>query len=154
MTNEFHHLLISICFPSWFSKLSDSPTCLKWADDTQKSSMGPHGRQSFLLLTLKALVVLLTFWAGAWGTDASLHCSEQPSSLVLGAGNTPAFFLLGSVCFLTVTLKAPYLQLVWSWAYGTGLPVLPYLLLTAFLTAGFSRGLDHLMGKNCWVPAR
>jgi len=70
-------------------------------------------------------------------------------SLVLGFGNAPAFLLLGSVIFLTVTLKAPLSAtgLVLGFT-GQGLTALPYLLLTAFLTVGFSKGLDHLMGKK------
>ncbi|WP_445278208.1 chloride channel protein [Streptococcus sp. KHUD_013] len=106
-----------------------------------------------LLFTLKALVVLLTFWAGAYGgtltpSFALGMAGAALISLVLGVGNTPAFFLLGSVCFLTVTLKAPLSAtgLVLGFT-GQGLTALPYLLLTAFLTVGFSKGLDHLMGK-------
>ena len=108
----------------------------------------------FLLLTLKALVVLLTFRAGAYGgtltpSFALGMAGAALISLVLGVGNTPAFFLLGSVCFLTVTLKAPLSAtgLVLEFT-GQGLTALPYLLLTAFLTVGFSKGLDHLMGKK------
>ena len=107
-----------------------------------------------LLFTLKALVVLLTFWAGAYGgtltpSFALGMAGAALISLVLGIGNTPAFFLLGSVCFLTVTLKAPLSAtgLVLGFT-GQGLTALPYLLLTAFLTVGFSKGLDHLMGKK------
>ena len=107
-----------------------------------------------LLFTLKALVVLLTFWAGAYGgtltpSFALGMAGAALISLVLGVGNTPAFFLLGSVCFLTVTLKAPLSAtgLVLGFT-GQGLTALPYLLLTAFLTVGFSKGLDHLMGKK------
>ena len=108
----------------------------------------------FLLFTLKALVVLLTFWAGAYGgtltpSFALGMAGAALISLVLGVGNTPAFFLLGSVCFLTVTLKAPLSAtgLVLGFT-GQGLTALPYLLLTAFLTVGFSKGLDHIMGKK------
>ena len=108
----------------------------------------------FLLLTLKALVVLLTFWAGAYGgtltpSFALGMAGAALISLVLGVGNTPAFFLLGSVCFLTVTLKAPLSAtgLVLGFT-GQGLTALPYLLLTAFLTVGLSKGLDRLMGRK------
>lgn len=107
-----------------------------------------------LLFTLKALVVLLTFRAGAYGgtltpSFALGMAGAALISLVLGVGNTPAFFLLGSVCFLTVTLKAPLSAtgLVLGFT-GQGLTALPYLLLTAFLTVGFSKGLDHLIGKK------
>ena len=107
-----------------------------------------------LLFTLKALVVLLTFWAGAYGgtltpSFALGMAGAALISLVLGVGNAPAFLLLGSVIFLTVTLKAPLSAtgLVLGFT-GQGLTALPYLLLTAFLTVGFSKGLDHLMGKK------
>ena len=107
-----------------------------------------------LLFTLKALVVLLTFWAGAYGgtltpSFALGMAGAALISLVLGFGNAPAFLLLGSVIFLTVTLKAPLSAtgLVLGFT-GQGLTALPYLLLTAFLTVGFSKGLDHLMGKK------
>lgn len=107
-----------------------------------------------LLFTLKALVVLLTFWAGAYGgtltpSFALGMAGAALISLVLGVGNTPAFFLLGSVCFLTVTLKAPLSAtgLVLGFT-GQGLTALPYLLLTAFLTVGFSKGLDRLIGQK------
>ena len=107
-----------------------------------------------LLFTLKALVVLLTFWAGAYGgtltpSFALGMAGAALISLVLGVGNAPAFLLLGSVIFLTVTLKAPLSAtgLVLGFT-GQGLTALAYLLLTAFLTVGFSKGLDHLMGKK------
>ena len=107
-----------------------------------------------VLLTLKALVVLLTFWAGAYGgtltpSFALGMAGAALISLVLDIGNAPAFLLLGSVIFLTVTLKAPLSAtgLVLGFT-GQGLTALPYLLLTAFLTVGFSKGLDHLMGKK------
>ena len=72
-----------------------------------------------LLFTLKALVVLLTFWAGAYGgtltpSFALGMAGAALISLVLGVGNAPAFLLLGSVIFLTVTLKAPCLRRAWS----------------------------------------
>ena len=115
---------------------------------------GISWKTAFFLFVLKALVVLLTFWAGAYGgtltpSFALGMAGAALISLVLGVGNTPAFFLLGSVCFLTVTLKAPLSStgLVLGFT-GQGLTALPYLLLTAFLTVGFSKGLDHLMGKK------
>ena len=108
----------------------------------------------FLLLTLKALVVLLTFRAGAYGgtltpSFALGMAGAALISLVLGVGNTPAFFLLGSVCFLTVTLKAPLSAtgLVLGFT-GQGLTALPYLLLTAFLSLGLTQVLDRLMGRK------
>ena len=110
-----------------------------------------------VLFTLKAIVVLLTFWAGAYGGTLTPSfalgiAGAALISLLLGAGNAPAFLLLGSVIFLTVTLKAPLSAtgLVLGFT-GQGLTALPYLLLTAFLTVGFSKGLDHLMGKKIKV---
>ena len=107
-----------------------------------------------LLFTLKALVVLLTFWAGAYGgtltpSFALGMAGAALISLVLGVGNTPAFFLLGSVCFLTVTLKAPLSAtgLVFGFT-GQGLTALPYLLLTAIVTFGLTQGFDRLMGRK------
>jgi len=107
-----------------------------------------------LLFTLKALVVLLTFRAGAYGGTLTPSfalgiAGAALISLLLGVGNAPAFLLLGSVIFLTVTLKAPLSAtgLVLGFT-GQGLTALPYLLLTAFLTVGLSKGLDHLMGKK------
>ena len=111
--------------------------------------------QTILLhFILKALVVLVTFWAGVYGgtltpSFALGMAGAALISLVLGVGNAPAFLLLGSVIFLTVTLKAPLSAtgLVLGFT-GQGLTALAYLLLTAFLTVGFSKGLDHLMGKK------
>lgn len=110
-----------------------------------------------LLFTLKALVVLLTFRAGAYGGTLTPSfalgiAGAALISLLLGVGNAPAFLLLGSVIFFTVTLKAPLSAtgLVLGFT-GQGLTALPYLLLTAFLTVGLSKGLDHLMGKKIKV---
>lgn len=106
------------------------------------------------LFTLKAIVVLLTFWAGAYGgtltpSFALGMAGAALISLVLGVGNAPAFLLLGSVIFLTVTLKAPLSAtgLVLGFT-GQGLTALPYLLITAFLTVGLSKGLDRLIGRK------
>ena len=108
----------------------------------------------FLLLTLKALVVLLTFWAGAYGgtltpSFALGMAGAALISLVLGFGNAPAFLLLGSVCFLTVTLKAPLSAtgLVLGFT-GQGLTALPYLLLTAIVTFGLTQGFDRLIRRK------
>lgn len=108
----------------------------------------------FLLLTLKALVVLLTFWAGAYGgtltpSFALGMAGAALISLVLGFGNAPDFLLLGSVCFLTVTLKAPLSAtgLVLGFT-GQGLTALPYLLLTAIVTFGLTQGFDRLIRRK------
>lgn len=107
-----------------------------------------------LLFILKALVVLVTFWAGAYGgtltpSFALGMAGAALISLALGVGNTPAFLLLGSVIFLTVTLKAPFSAtgLVIGFT-GQGLDALLYLLLTAFLTYGLTQRLDRMMGRK------
>lgn len=107
-----------------------------------------------LLFILKALVVLVTFWAGAYGgtltpSFALGMAGAALISLVLGVGNTPAFLLLGSVIFLTVTLKAPLSStgLVIGFT-GQGVDALPYLLLTAILTYCLIQRLNRLMGRK------
>lgn len=107
-----------------------------------------------LLFILKALVVLVTFWAGAYGgtLTPSLALGMAGAaliSLVLGVGNTPAFLLLGSVIFLTVTLKAPLSAtgLVIGFT-GQGVVALPYLLLTAILTYCLIQRLNRLIGRK------
>ena len=107
-----------------------------------------------LLFTLKALVVLLTFWAGAYGgtltpSFALGMAGAALFTLAFGIESPSTILLIGAVCFLTVTLKAPFSAtgLVIGFT-GQGLDALPYLLLTAFLTAGLSKGLDRLMGRK------
>ena len=115
---------------------------------------GISWKTAFLLFVLKTLVVLLTLWAGAYGgtltpSFALGMAGATLISFVLGVGNAPAFLLLGSVCFLTVTLKAPLSAtgLVIGFT-GQGLDALPYLLLTAFLTVGLTQRLDRIMGRK------
>ena len=115
---------------------------------------GISWKTAFLLFVLKALVVLLTLWAGAYGgtltpSFALGMAGAALISFVLGVGNAPSFLLLGSVCFLTVTLKAPLSAtgLVIGFT-GQGLDALPYLLLTAFLTYGLTQRLDRMMGRK------
>lgn len=115
---------------------------------------GSNGKTVLVLMVLKALVVIVTLWAGAYGgtltpSFALGMAGAALLSLVLGVGNTPAFLLLGSVCFLTVTLKAPFSAtgLVLGFT-GQGLDALPYLLLTAFLTYGLTQRLDRMMGRK------
>ena len=111
-------------------------------------------KTALVLFVLKALVVLLTLWAGAYGgtltpSFALGMAGAALISLSLGVGNTPAFLLLGSVIFLTVTLKAPLSAtgLVIGFT-GQGIDALPYLLLTAVLTYGLTQRLDCLMGRK------
>lgn len=115
---------------------------------------GISWKTAFLLFVLKALVVLLTLWAGAYGgtltpSFALGMAGAALISLVLGVGNVPSVLLMGSVCFLTVTLKAPLSAtgLVIGFT-GQGLDALPYLLLTAFLTVGLTQRLDRMMGRK------
>ena len=108
----------------------------------------------FLLFILKALLVLLTLWAGAYGgtltpSFALGMAGAALFTLAFGLESPSTILLIGAVCFLTVTLKAPLsaIGLVIGFT-GQGLDALPYLLLTAFLTAGLSKGLDRLMGRK------
>ena len=111
---------------------------------------GSNGKTVFLLFILKALVVLITFWAGAYGGTLTPSFSLGMAgaallSFTLGVENHTTLLLLGSVCFLTVTLRAPL--------SATGLVVgftglnqesLPYLLATAYVAYGFAKTLDAL----------
>jgi len=111
---------------------------------------GSNGKTVFLLFILKALVVLITLWAGAYGGTLTPSFSLGIAgaallTMILGSGNQPAVMLLGSVCFLAVTLKAP-----WS-ATGlvmgfTGQPfeAIPFLLVTAYLAFCFAKMLDRI----------
>lgn len=108
----------------------------------------------FLLLTLKALVVLLTFWAGAYGGTLTPSfalgiAGAAIFTLAFGLESSSIILLIGAVCFLTVTLKAPFSAtgLVIGFT-GQGLDALPYLLLTAFLTYGLAQRLDRMMGRK------
>ena len=115
-------------------------------------------KTSLVLFVLKALVVLLTLWAGAYGgtltpSFALGMAGAALISLALGVGNTPAFLLLGSVIFLTVTLKAPLSAtgLVIGFT-GQGIDALPYLLLTAFLAHALGKVLDRFPWKGLIRP--
>ena len=111
-------------------------------------------KTAFLLFVLKALVVLLTLWAGAYGgtltpSFALGMAGAALFTLAFGLESPSTILLIGAVCFLTVTLKAPFSAtgLVIGFT-GLGLDALPYLLLTAFLTAGLSQRLDRMMGRK------
>ena len=108
----------------------------------------------FLLFVLKALVVLLTLWAGAYGgtltpSFALGMAGAALFTLAFGLESPSTILLIGAVCFLTVTLKAPFSAtgLVIGFT-GQGLDALPYLLLTAFLTVGLTQRLDRLFGRK------
>ncbi len=69
-------------------------------------------------------------------------------TMILGGGNQPAVLLLGSVCFLAVTLKAPLSAtgLVMGFT-GQSLEAIPFLLVTAYLAFGFAKMLDIPLGE-------
>lgn len=107
-----------------------------------------------VLFVLKALVVLLTLWAGAYGGTLTPSFALGMAGAVLltlafGLEASSTILLIGAVCFLTVTLNAPFSAtgLVIGFT-GQGLEALPYLLLTAVLTYGLTQRLDRLMGRK------
>ena len=109
---------------------------------------GSNGKTVFLLFILKALVVLITLWAGAYGgtltpSFALGMAGAALLSFTLGFENHTTLLLLGSVCFLTVTLRAPLSAtgLVVGFT-GLTLESLPYLLVTAYAAYGFAKILD------------
>ena len=111
-------------------------------------------KTALVLFVLKALVVLLTLWAGAYGgtLTPSFALGMAGASLItlaFGLEASSTILLIGAVCFLTVTLNAPFSAtgLVIGFT-GQGLEALPYLLLTAVLTYGLTQRLDRLMGKK------
>lgn len=115
---------------------------------------GISWKTAFLLFVLKALVVLLTLWAGAYGgtltpSFALGMAGAALFTLTFGIESPSTILLIGAVCFLTVTLKAPFSAtgLVIGFT-GQGLDALPYLLLTAFLTVGLTQRLDRMMGRK------
>ena len=110
---------------------------------------GSNGKTVFLLFILKALVVLITLWAGAYGgtltpSFALGMAGAALLSMILGLDSQPTVLLLGSVCFLSVTLRAPISAtgLVIGFT-GIGLDSLPYLLVTAVLAYEFAKILDR-----------
>ena len=64
--------------------------------------------------------------------------------MILGLDSQSTVLLLGSVCFLSVTLRAPWSAtgLVIGFT-GLGIDSLPYLLVTAVLAYEFAKMLDH-----------
>ena len=109
---------------------------------------GSNGKTVFLLFILKALVVLIILWAGAYGgtltpSFALGMAGAALFGMILGGDSQPTVLLFGSVCFLSVTLRAPWSAtgLVIGFT-GIGLDSLPYLLVTAFLAYGFAKVLD------------
>ena len=110
---------------------------------------GSNGKTVFLLFILKALVVLITLWAGAYGGTLTPSFALGMAgagllSMIIGLDSQPTVLLLGSVCFLSVTLRAPISAtgLVIGFT-GLGIDSLPYLLVTAVLAYEFAKMLDR-----------
>ena len=115
---------------------------------------GSNGKTVFLLFILKAMVVLITLWAGAYGgtLTPSFALGMAGAALfrmILDGDSQPSILLLGSVCFLSVTLRAPWSAtgLVIGFT-GLGLDSLPYLLVTAVLAYEFAKILDRFSWAN------
>ena len=115
---------------------------------------GSNGKIVFLLFILKALVVLITLWAGAYGgtltpSFALGMAGAALFGMILGGDSQPSILLLGSVCFLSVTLRAPWSAtgLVIGFT-GLALDSLPYLLVTAVLAYEFAKILDRFSWAN------
>ena len=110
---------------------------------------GSSGKTVLLLFILKALVVLITLWAGAYGGTLTPSfalgiAGAALLGMILGVESQPTTLLLGSVCFLSVTLRAPLSAtgLVIGFT-GIGLDSLPYHLIIAFLAYDFAKVLDR-----------
>ena len=110
---------------------------------------GSNGKIVLLLFILKALAVLIILWAGAYGgtltpSFALGMAGAALLGMILGLDSQPTTLLLGSVCFLSVTLRAPISAtgLVIGFT-GLALYSLPYLLVTAVLAYEFAKMLDR-----------
>ena len=115
---------------------------------------GSNGKTVLLLFILKALVVLIILWAGAYGgtltpSFALGMAGAALFGMILGGDSQPSILLLGSVCFLSVTLRAPWSAtgLVIGFT-GLGIDSLPYLLVTAVLAYEFAKILDRFSWAN------
>ena len=110
---------------------------------------GSNGKTVLLLFILKALVVLIILWAGAYGgaltpSFALGIAGAGLLGMILGLDSQLTVLLLGSVCFLSVTLRAPISAtgLVIGFT-GLGIDSLPFLLVTAVLAYEFAKMLDR-----------
>ena len=119
---------------------------------------GSNAKTVILLFVLKALVILVTLWAGAYGgtltpSFALGMAGAALLTMILGSGNQPAVLLLGSVCFLAVTLKAPLSAtgLVMGFT-GQSFEAIPFLLVTAYLAFGFDKMLDRIPWEKYLRP--
>ena len=115
---------------------------------------GSNDKTVFLLFILKVLVVLITLWAGAYGgtltpSFALGMAGAALFGMILGGDSQPSILLMGSVCFLSVTLRAPWSAtgLVIGFT-GLGIDSLPYLLVTAVLAYEFAKILDRFSWAN------
>ena len=115
---------------------------------------GSNGKTVLLLFILKALVVLIILWAGAYGGTLTPSFALGMAgagllSMIIGLDSQPTVLLLGSVCFLSVTLRAPISAtgLVIGFT-GLGIDSLPYLLVTAVLAYEFAKILDRFSWAN------
>ena len=119
---------------------------------------GSNAKTVVLLFVLKALVVLLALWAGAYGGTLTPSfafgiAGAALLTMILGGGDQPAVLLLGSVCFLAVTLKAPLSAtgLVMGFT-GQSFEAIPFLLVTAYLAFGFAKMLDRIPWEKYLRP--
>ena len=110
---------------------------------------GSSGQTVLLMFFLKAVVVLIILWAGAYGgtltpSFALGMAGAALFGIILGVDSQPTTLLLGSVCFLSVTLKAPWSAtgLVIGFT-GLGIDSIPYFLVTAVLAYEFAKMLDR-----------
>ena len=110
---------------------------------------GSSGQTVLLMFFLKAVVVLIILWAGAYGgtltpSFALGMAGAALLGMILGLDSQSTVLLLGSVCFLSVTLRAPWSAtgLVIGFT-GLGIDSLPYLLVTAVLAYEFAKMLDR-----------
>ena len=116
---------------------------------SQEVLNGSNGKTVLLMFFLKAVVVLIILWAGAYGgtltpSFALGMAGAALLGMILGLDSQPTTLLLGSVCFLSVTLKAPWSAtgLVIGFA-GLGIDSIPYFLVTAVLAYEFAKMLDR-----------
>ena len=116
---------------------------------TQEILNGSSGQTVLLMFFLKAVVVLIILWAGAYGGTLTPSFALGMAGaglfgMILGGDSQPSILLLGSVCFLSVTLRAPWSAtgLVIGFT-GLALDSLPYLLVTAVLAYEFAKMLDR-----------
>ena len=115
---------------------------------------GSSDQTVLLMFFLKAVVVLIILWAGAYGgtltpSFALGMAGAALLGMILGLDSQPTVLLLGSVCFLSVTLRAPISATGLVIGFnGLGIDSLPYLLVTAVLAYEFAKILDRFSWAN------